>query len=284
MEPEETDTSQIAFSKKNLTIDFTPVYNSNIYRAKVYLLFTMMSVAESKNVYQRCFIALFVLFLVTIVAQLACLLGLHYLSATQAALALKVVLIFSIVMDTACVVLGVVAAVYVSSLATVLCVFGSLLLLLIIVVVCVLCILAASKGGGSSGGSSYDRNCCCFCWSGPSTSSSGDCDNCCQCEEPGLTISAFTVTFIGFASLAIAIYCLFWHCQWTMIHEHEHDNAPFLAALLVCSALKTLLVGLVISCKFTTTTCCNGSNDEEDKKKLLGDGDASLDTFRRFPK
>jgi hypothetical protein len=276
--------------KKVLTSDFTPIYNNNIYRAKVYLLFIIMSAAESKNVYQRCFIVLFVLFLMAMVAQLACLVGLYYLPAAQAALALKVVLTFSIIIDTACVMLSLVAAVYVSSLGTVLCVLFSVLILALIVIAC---FFSGGKGcgsfggssrGGSSGGSS--RNSCFCCWlggGGRSTGSSGDCDcdDCCECQEPGPTILAFVVTFTEFASFAIAIYCLVWHCQWTMVHEHEHDNTPFLITLLLCSVFRTLLAGLMIFFKPFATICWSGPNDEEERKDLLGD--ASLRTFRTLP-
>jgi lysylphosphatidylglycerol synthetase-like protein (DUF2156 family) len=264
------------------------MYNGNINRVTIYLLFITMSAAESKNVYQRCFIVLFVLSLMAMMAQLACLVGLYHLPAAQAALALKVVLTFSIIIDTACVMLSLVAAVYVSSLGTVFCVLGSVLILAFIVVVC---FFSGGKGCGSFGGSSRgsssggsSRSCCFCCWlggGGRSTGSSDDCGNCCECQEPGPTILAFVVTFTEFASLAIAIYCLVWHCQWTMVHEHEHDNTPFLITLLLCSVFRTLLASLMIFFKPFAAACWSGPNDEEERKDLLGD--ASLKTFRTLP-
>jgi hypothetical protein len=247
-----------------------------------------MSAAESKNVYQRCFMVLFVLSLMAMVAQFACLVGLYYLPAAQAALALKVVLTFSIIIDTACVMLSLVAAVYVSSLGTVLCFLLSIVIFILIVAACIICVWLVGKGGGSSGGSSRggssggsSRNCW-LCWFG--SGSSGDCGNCgdcCECQEQGPTILAFVVTSTEFASLAIAIYCLVWHCQWTMVHEHEHDNTPFLITLLLCSAFRTPLAGLMIFFKPFAAACWSGPSDEEERKDLLGD--ASLRTFRALP-
>jgi lysylphosphatidylglycerol synthetase-like protein (DUF2156 family) len=276
------------YPKKVLTSDFTLIYNGNINKVTIYLFFITMSAAESKNVYQRCFIALFVLFLIEVMVQFACLVGLNYLPAAQAALALKVALIFSIIIDMACVMLSLVAAVYVSSLGTVLCVLFSVLVIVLIVAACVVFILALGKGGGGGGGSSRGSSSggsCCFCWLGggggtgsSSGRSTGSSDDCCSCQEPGPATLAFVVTFAGFVSCGVAAYCLIWHCQWTMVHEHEHDNTPFLITLLLCSAFRTLLAGLMIFFKPLAAACWSGPNDEEERRKILED--ASLDTCR----
>jgi hypothetical protein len=76
-----------------------------------------MSAAESKNVYQwrnvyQCvyFRVLFVLFLVEMITQLTCLLGLGYLPAAQAILVLKVTLIFSFIINVVCtIIVGIIA-------------------------------------------------------------------------------------------------------------------------------------------------------------------------------
>jgi hypothetical protein len=235
-----------------------------------------MSVTASKNVYQWCFIALFVLSLVAMIAQFACLVGLYYLPAVQTALFVKIVLFFSIAIDTVCVVLSCIAAAYVSSLGTVLCVLFFIIIVIAFIIACILCILSLLSSN-SSNGSSHGGDYCFFCWCHNSSSSrsTGSCDNLFQCQEPCLTILAFIVTFIGLTSLTIAIY-------WQMIAEHEHDNTPFLIALLVCSALRTILASLVIIFFQSFITCGNESNNEEEGKNLLRD-DVSMHTLRKLP-
>jgi hypothetical protein len=102
--------------EKSLTMNCIFMYNRSIYKVTIHLLFAMMSVAESKNIYQwrnvyRCvyFRVLFVLFLVGMITQLTCLLGLGYLPAAQAALMLKVTWIFSIIINVVYTIMGIIA-------------------------------------------------------------------------------------------------------------------------------------------------------------------------------
>jgi hypothetical protein len=226
-------------------------------RAKHSSTFYPMSTAKSKKVYRLCFFVLLVLFVITAIAQLILFLGSSYLPMEQAALSLKVVLISSIVIDIVCVVVGCVAMAYVSSLATVLWALGAFLLLALLILLCILFILSGARGGCGGGWG------CGYC-SGGSTGEgerNSDSDPNCLC----LSILALAVVYISLLSAGVAIYCLFWHCQWTMVHEHEHDNTPFLIALFVSSTLRALLMAAAIATSFTI----GNDDDEEERKKLL---------------
>jgi hypothetical protein len=91
------------------------IYNRSIYKVTIHLLFAMISVEESKNIYQwknvyQCvyFRVLFVLFLVGLITQLTCLIGLGYLPAAQAALVLKITLVFSLIINVVCTIVGII--------------------------------------------------------------------------------------------------------------------------------------------------------------------------------
>jgi hypothetical protein len=93
------------------------MYNRSIYKVTIYLLFAIMFVAESKNVYQwrnvyQCvyFRVLFVVFLVETIAQLTFLLGLDYLPTAQAVRVLDFTVVFSSTINLVRYIVGAIAS------------------------------------------------------------------------------------------------------------------------------------------------------------------------------
>jgi hypothetical protein len=269
------------------------MYNRSIDKVIIHLLFAMISVEESKNVYQwknvyQCvyFRVLFVVFLVEMIAQLTCLLGLDYLPTAQAVLVLKVTLTFSFIINVVGAIGGIIATTGNGSF------LGTPLPLIIAVdsgitfglwgISSLSSIAILSANGLIDSFHSFTfiyfiaiagafiiieiviillYGC---------LSKEGD-------DSPNITNLAFVVTWTGAEIGVVCLILLFSSpYQETSIHEQLYGNIPVLIVLLVHYALKALGTGgLWIFGIFTRS-----NNREEESKTLLGD--TSMSTFRTF--
>jgi hypothetical protein len=283
--------------EKSLTMSFIFMYNRSIYKVTIYLLFAMMSVAESKNIYQwrnvyQCvyFRVLFVLFLVEMIAQLTCLLGLGYLPVAQATLVLKITWVFSFIINVVCAIVGIIIAIAGNGSF-----LGTPLPLMI-----------ATDSGLALAILGMSIRFMVFSLPNPLISSLSNP----LAVAVILTDSAAVFTYIIFFSvflyaiylqkkgddsprilLASSITCAFgptftgascliflfaFLYQETLTHEQLYGNIPFLIVPLVYYALKALGTGSL----WIFSMFARSNNGEEESKKLLGD--ASMSTFRTF--
>jgi hypothetical protein len=249
------------------------MYNRSIYKVKIHLLFAMMSVAESKNIYQwrnvyQCvyFRVLFVLFLVEMITQLTCLIGLGYLPAVQATLVLKITWVFSFIINVVCTIVGIIAIAGNES-------FLGISLSLIIAV-------DSGITFGLFGISSLSSNVLPFISAivmdgaliivviilYPYLSKEDD-------DLPYTTFAFIIYTGMLLGSMPMLLFMLLFPYQETLTHEQLYG---FLIVPLVYCALKTLGIGSL----WIFGMFARSSNGGEESKKLLGD--ASLSTFRTF--
>jgi hypothetical protein len=278
------------------------MYNRSIYKVTIYLLFAIMFVEESKNVYQwrnvyQCvyFRVLFVVFLVETITQLTFLLGLDYLPTAQAVRVLDFTVVFSSIINVVGTIVGMIATDGNGSflgipLSLIIAVDSGITFgLIMIPMVGVLC-------------SGADAGCFILLIAIPGTltiievvvflyaclfkedillyvylcKKKKDDDLPCTTLEYTVILAKTLTLHEAMTGGVYLCLMLLISYQETLTHEQLYGNIPFLIIPLVYCTLKALGTGSL----WIFGMFARSNNGEEESKKLLGD--ASMSTFRTF--